>query len=176
MGNAMTQETPELFEYGIQTEASDIRAHVSVCNKTIYVFPTQNGIRAIQQNVCPVGVASQPGVEGVTGKGWLVKHEWIEDLRRLRYESWPWHRFLPMMSTKSKGELAVQCVISCMRAGRFPFWIDARETGRKNIQVEKGTDIVVFCRKRVQVKCDWSAGKTGNLFLQSAERNPLKHH
>ncbi len=57
-----------------------------------------------------------------------------------------------------------------------PFWVEARETNRDTVQIDKGTDIIVFCRKRVQVKCDWSAGKTGNLFLQSAERNPLKHY
>ncbi len=34
----------DLFEYGIHTEGSDVRAHVSVLNKTIYVFPTRNGV------------------------------------------------------------------------------------------------------------------------------------
>ena len=175
MGTGSITEAPELFEYGIQTEASDIRAHVSVCNKTLYVFPTKNGVRAISENQCKIGNAGQPGVDGVTGRGWLVKHEWIEDLRKLRYESWAWHRFLPMLSTEAKGKLAVECVTDSMKAGRVSFWIDARETDRENVQVS-GTDIVVFCRKRIQVKCDWSAGKTGNLFLQCAERNPLKRH
>ncbi len=44
----------------------------------------------------------------------------------------------------------------------------------------RGVDIVVRGQWRIQVKCDYDAGRgkdgsgTGNLFLQVAERNPLK--
>jgi hypothetical protein len=73
--------------------------------------------------------------------------------------------------------MAVLCVIAAMKRGRFPFWLDAAEDKRENVQIQ-GTDIVVFCRKKVQVKCDYAAGDkpngTGNLFLQRAERNPLR--
>ena len=58
------------------------------------------------------------------------------------------------------------------------FWLDAAEDERENVQIQ-GTDILVFSRKRVQVKCDYRCGDrplgTGNVFLQRAERNPLKH-
>ena len=163
----------ELFEYGIQTEKSDVRAHVSVVNKTIYIFPTKNGLEAIERNKPPMADAGQPGVVGRTATGWLVKLEWIEDLRQLRFHSWRgWELFRPSMSTTEKGQLAIQCVVEVMRLGRFPFWLDASEDERENVQIS-GTDILVFCRKKVQVKCDWRAGETGNVFLQRAERNPL---
>jgi hypothetical protein len=65
-----------------------------------------------------------------------------------------------------------------MKRGRFPFWLDATEDERQNVQI-LGTDILVFARKKVQVKCDYKAGDkpegSGNLFLQRAERNPLRH-
>ena len=164
----------ELFEYGIHTEHSDIRAHVSVSNKTIYVFPTKNGVKAIEQNSPKLAPAYQDGVKGRTAEGWLVKRTWIEDLRLCKFHSWPgWSEFNPALSTSRKGKLAVQCVKDLMRIGRFPFWLDASEDERENIQVS-GTDILVFCRKKVQVKCDWKIGETGNLFLQKAERNPLR--
>jgi hypothetical protein len=167
----------ELFESGIQTENSDIRAHVSVVGKSIYVFPTVNGIAAMEscQNIKEAG---QPGVAGVTGKGKAVPWQSIAGIRKLQYHSWPrWGEFDRVLSTSQKGKLAVECVIASMKIGRFPFWLDAAEDSRENIQVA-GTDIVVFCKKKIQVKCDYYCGDggTGNIFLQFAERNPLKFH
>jgi hypothetical protein len=167
-------EAGQLFEYGIHTENSDVRAHVSGTNKTVYVFPTANGVKAVEVHEPPLRSAGQPGVVGRTAEGWLVKPEWIDDMREVKFRSWAgWDEYLSTMSTTDKGKLAVRCVIDVMRLGRFPFWIDASEDDRENVQI-KGTDILVFARKRVQVKCDWRAGDTGNLFLQRAERNPLR--
>ena len=168
--------TAELFPHGIFEENSDVRAHVSVLEKIIYVFPTKNGISAIRTHNPTIREAFQPGVEGATATGWLVRPEWIEDLRRLRFTYWDrWLEFDERMPTNKKGRLAVECVIESMRKGRFPFWMDATEDQRENIQIS-GTDILVFCKKRVQVKCDYPVGKTGNLFLQKNERNPLKRY
>ncbi len=169
---------PELVEYGIHTEGSDIRAHVSAVNRTIYVFPTRNAVAAIARVSPPLRFAGQPGVDGPTGQGWPMPVEEIADLRRVRFQSWEgWTQLRPDLSTSRKGRLAVVCVIAAMKRGRFPFWLDAAEDERQNVQI-LGTDILVFCRKKVQVKCDYTAGDrplgTGNLFLQRAERNPLK--
>lgn len=165
-----------LFEYGIHTEVSDVRAHVSVVDKTLYVFPTRNGVRAVEKHKPALLPAYQNGVVGKTAEGWPVKLEWIEDMRRLRFHSWPsWSDFHPTMSTSQKGALAVACVLETMRCGRFPFWIDATEDDRESVQ-QAGTDILIFARKKVQVKCDYRAGSTGNVFLQKAERNPLRRH
>lgn len=177
----MTQT--ELFKYGIQTENSDIRAHVTVATKSIYVFPTQNGVRAIEEHKATLRFchAFQEGVSGPTAYGCCMPVEWIDDLRRLSFASWEgWAAFTPNLGTAQKGALAVQCVIAAMKLGHFPFWIKASEDERQEIQV-KGTDIVVFCKQRIQVKCDASGGArrdggTGNLYLQTHERNPLKRH
>jgi len=45
----LAEEQNELFEYGIMIEKSDIRAHVSVVNRTIYVYKTIEGIKAIEE-------------------------------------------------------------------------------------------------------------------------------
>lgn len=172
--------TPELIQYGIHTENSDIRAHVSPVNWAVYIFQTFAGVDAIQAHNPPLRTATQPGVTGATAEGWLVKLEWIDDLRRRQYYSWPhWAEFQPSLSTSRKGELAVKCVVDLMKIGRFPLWIDAGETDAENIQIA-GTDIVLFCRKKIQVKCDYRSGHkpngTGNFFLQKAERNPHRLH
>lgn len=165
----------ELFTSGIHTENSDIRAHVSVVGKSIYVFQTIHGVNAME--ACQVTKeAGQPGVVGATSKGKVVPWNQIEGIRRLPFFSWSrWGEFHENMSTSQKGALAVACVIEVMRLGRFPFWLNATEDKRQNIQI-KGTDIVVFCKKKIQVKCDWKCGEggTGNIFLQFAERNPLR--
>ena len=71
----------------------------------------------------------------------------------------------------------MQCVTQAMKLGRFPVWFDAIEDTRDYVQLA-GTDMLVFVKKRVQVKCDYTAGDkplgSGNLYLQKAERNPLK--
>lgn len=169
---------PVLFEYGIHTENSDVRAHVSVVNKTIYVFQTRHGVEAVRTGKWPVRPAYQDGVTGATAEGWLVPVEAIDDLRRVKFYSWEgWTQFRPTLPTSRKGTLAVLCCIAAMKRGRFPFWLDAAEDQRENIQ-QLGTDILVFCRKRIQVKCDFTGGDrpngSGNLYLQRAERNPLK--
>lgn len=170
---------PELYEYGIHTEKSDIRAHVSVVNTCIYVFRTKDGIDAVVKNNPRTVFAYQQGVEAATASGWLVKPEWINDLRILRRDPWPqWKLFSPSMSTGDKGALAVECVCDAIAKGRFPFWVDTKETTSKEIQIS-GADIVVSMNQRIQVKCDYKAGPypgTGHLFLQKSERNPLGIH
>ena len=175
-----SQPTPPdgLFEYGITTEHSHIRAHVSVVNRTIYVFQTHEGRRTIESGCWPLRRASQPGVTGPTAEGWCVDVNAIADIRRLKFFTWEgWTQFRRELDTSRKGALAVLCVIAAMQRGRFPFWVDASEDDRQNVQ-QQGTDILIFCRKKIQVKCDYDGGDkpagTGNLFLQRAERNPLK--
>lgn len=168
----------DLFEYGIHTEASDVRAHVSVVARTIYAFPTESGRVAVASGRYPLRDAGQKGVVGRTARGWIVPISDLSNLRRIKFPTWAeWGQFRDTLSTSAKGVLAVRCVIEMMRTGRFPFWLNAAEDDRQNIQVS-GTDVVVFCRKKVQVKCDYRAGEkpvgTGNLFLQKSERNPLK--
>lgn len=175
-GMSSATTSASLFEYGICTEASDIRAHVSVCNKTIYVFETKNGVKAIEEHDPRIVPATQPGADGPTATGWLVRMEWIDDLRMIRYYSWPsWDQFNQYLSTSEKGSLAVRCVLDTMRLGKFPFWFDASESDQANIQI-KGVDILVCANKKIQVKCDYRAGETGNLFLQKSERNPFGLH
>jgi hypothetical protein len=167
-----------LFEYGIQTEHSDIRAHVSAVNQTIYVFPTRNAIDAVFREPREERYACQRGVAGPTAIGWLVPVQAIEDVRRVKFSSWEgWTQLRDDLTTSRKGQLAVACVIGAMKRGRFPFWLDATEDERQHVQI-LGTDVLVFCKKKVQVKCDFHSGDkplgTGNLYFQRAERNPLK--
>jgi hypothetical protein len=169
----------ELFEYGIHNEHSDIRAHVGVVARMVFVFKKQAGIDAMQE--AEERCASQPGVNGIpTGLGKIVPIGSIAGLRLIKLTHWPiWEKFSNIMTTTEKGKLAVWIVIETLKRGYFPLWIDATETDDKNIQI-LGTDIIIDLKKRVQVKCDWRAGPrhidgcSGNVFLQTYECNPLR--
>lgn len=163
----------ELVEYGIHDEQSDIRAHVSPLDETIYVFPTINGIQAVEWYSPPLVDAKQPGVNGITARGWLVRPFWIIELREIHFQWRWWQHYKDDFSTDRKGRYAVACVRACMRAGYFPIWFDAKEDNDRNVQIA-GTDLLIFCHKRIQVKCDTPSARTGNLFLQQAECNPRK--
>ena len=162
-----------LFEYGIHTEESDVRAHVSVVNEAVYVFPTANGLAAIHGG--KEAFAGQPGVVGITAKGMVVKVDDIEDMRKIPNPLFEWTGF--QGSTSEKGARAVACVVDLMHRGFFPFWVSADEVDDAAIQI-KGADLIVHFGQRVQVKCDYRGGDkplgTGNLFLQIAERNPRR--
>ena len=161
------------IQYGIQNEESDLRAHVSGCNKSVYVFETINGIRAINDNCESRQFAKQPGIDRPTGEGWLVKISWIDGIKKIECPDWTgWNDGKPY-SLKDRGKLACECVKFLINSGRFPMLLESKEMENINCQI-KGIDLVITSnRKKIQVKCDWIAGQTGNLFLQFAEINPM---
>jgi hypothetical protein len=173
------QAEPVLHTYGILTEESDIRAHVSVVNKSIYVFETCKGIEAVNTKTHNDLVSAyQPGVAGATAKGWPIPIDQIDGLIRVDMHDFGFPCFGQYkMSTSEKGAMAVSCVCVALRSGKFPFWVDSEESSDASIQIA-GTDVVLAFKKRIQVKCDWGSGErpngTGNVFLQFSERNPLK--
>lgn len=175
--------SPELFDYGIQTEKSDIRAHVAVAAHRIIVFRTPLVLRLIQSGKYPSATATQPGAIGPTANGYKLPVGDIPDLRELRFESYNWNAFPDhSASTSDKGKGAVDVVCKLLRRGRFPLWIEADEDDRHSIQI-LGTDIVVFAKQKIQVKCDWFAGRkewnsrcSGNVYIQISEKNPLKRY
>lgn len=172
-----------LFPYGIQTEESDLRAHVCPKVRRVYVYPTPCGVKALGNGHERPGY--QPGVDGATANGRCVKPFDIERCVELRMNerAWEYCRFSPDDDTSSKGNKAVLLVSAMLKAGLFPLPFGALvDSGvAKSIQI-KGDDIYVWTAKqrlRIQVKCDFrggdaSLGGTGFLYLQTAERNPLK--
>jgi len=175
-GTPMETIAPSLRKHGIQTEDSDIRCHVAPGTRNIFVFRTAIANAVIASGLYPVRTAGQPGVIGVTGLGAIPPWDAIPGIRRLRWYSvewWTW--FARDQSTSEKGAHAVQVVQHLLGAGRVPLWCgDVDESKDATTQIA-GTDIVVAGPWRIQVKCDYDAGPggTGNLFLQTAECNPL---
>lgn len=170
-----------LYPYGIQTEQSDIRAHVAVLARRILVFQTTEMLKLIEQKFYRNTFAFQDGINQPTAQGYLVSIKDIPDLRILNFQSYDWDSFPTRMAdTSSKGKAAVVVVCELLRLGRFPLWIEAEEETDSAFQI-KGTDIIITTKKLIQVKCDycageksWASGCSGNLFIQTAESNPFK--
>jgi hypothetical protein len=168
-----------LFPSGIFTERSDIRVHVGVVARTLYVYrtPIAAALLAANPNRYQRADAGQNGVQGRTGEGYLVPVREVPDARCLPFHSYDWSVFDPKDTTSEKGKKAVGVVTECLKRGRFPMFVDATESERSTLQIA-GTDILVVHKTRIQVKCDWLAGDgpgcTGNLYIQIAERNPLR--
>lgn len=167
-----------LHDYGIQNEGSDLRAHVCVLARTVYVYPTACGVKAVESGKYKARPAKQPGYQAATAWGFLVPPDEIEHCipvgaRNLIEAA----GFNKDDTTTIKGEKAVAVVARLLRIGYFPLPVDPKIVLDADMQIA-GTDIVVQAKFRIQVKCDYEGGKgmicTGNLYLQTAEINPFK--
>lgn len=169
-----------LFDYGIHNEASNIRAHVGVLSRTLFVFPTSEGVKVMKN--FPMVQAYQPGVKYPTAKGYIVPPMAIANMRYIPFRESRCDGFYEHLTTSEKGDRAVEIVNDCLKCGRFPLWLEGDFVTEKEIQIT-GTDIIVKGTWKIEVKCDFKASLkknnphvqcTGNLYLQTAECNPHK--
>lgn len=177
----MIQEVRTLVEYGIQTEESDIRAHVCVLAGKTYVYQTRHGVAVCRSGKFPKKPGYQPGVEYATAVGYLVPWEQIPGIVPISSQ-WLIDKvsFSDKDSTTVKGNKASWVVEQLVRIGWFPLPVVAEVATDVSIQ-HKGIDLIVSGKWRIQVKCDYRGGgvklpnaTTGNLYLQTAECNPLR--
>lgn len=169
-----------LVEYGIQNEETDLRAHVCVVAKVVYVYPTINGVRAIETGVYRTAPAFQDGRQ--TAMGYLVPPADIADCIActLPQRLLDTHPITEAMNTTEKGEAAARMVSMGIRRGVIALPYTANLVTDLKLQLA-GVDLIVRNNLRIQVKCDYrggekSRGGTGNLYLQFAESNPFKQH
>jgi len=175
--------TDDLVEYGIYQENSDVRVHVCPYVERVYVFPTQEGIRALEENDYKALNAYQDGVSGRTAIGYGVPPDDIQKCIcvRVRRRVWAYLSFTRSASTSEKGGKAVRLVVGMIQRGMLP--LPGRTTQDPTMEID-GTDIVAHFEEQtlnIQVKCDFRGGHKelgglGGLFLQTHERNPRGLH
>ncbi|HEV8525665.1 MAG TPA: hypothetical protein VGQ71_14315 [Terriglobales bacterium] len=166
--------------YGIQTEKSDYRIHVSPKTRRIYVFPTDAGIRAIAGGQHRKAVVHTGGMP--TAEGYLVPPRDIKGCRAISIPDDLLRALLAVEagSTSQKGNKAAQVACEMLRRGLIPIVLEARDATEFGLQID-GVDITIDAKYSIQVKYDEAAGPrewggTGNLFLQIAESNPYASH
>lgn len=186
----MTLGNTTLVEHGIQTEKSDLRAHVCVNARRVYVFPSSMAADLIETNGQKYKRAPAfttiNGSSLRTAEGYIIPWRDIPYIREVNATSVIEHiiktsGFGENESTSEKGNKAVAVVARLLQIGHFPLPMDPLIVRDVDMQRE-GDDIIVQSRHRIEVKCDfrgggtWQRGSnvTGNLFLQVAECNPLR--
>jgi hypothetical protein len=185
--------TPQrkLFNYGIREERSDVRVHVSPVTQRLYVFPTADVQKLLNERgeefrEVP---AYQDGIDYATATGLLVPWNQIPNIRVVRVpkEWWADGYFQAHHTTTTKGQRAVQLVTRGLEEGYIPLPFNGKGafngiTEPTNVVVQRdGSDVIVCGRLRIQVKCDWLAGPkelngSGHIFLQLTELNPRKRY
>ena len=183
-GTPSAMKPVELYNYGIQNEDSTLRAHVCPKVRRVYIFPTKCGLEAIKDGKgCPKN-GYQPNVEYATGYGYCVPPFDIKGCVSLQFNNSAWDKmkFCSDDSTSDKGNKAARLVKAMLLNGLFPLPLPRSAQDQLPADIEiKGTDIIVhLCGGtfKIQVKCDFNGGEkklggTGNLYLQTAEINPL---
>jgi hypothetical protein len=174
-----------LVNYGIQTETSDIRIHVCSVIGYAYVYITEQAKIVVAARTEAQCIAARQLVNGksvITAQGYLVTPDEIPGCNEVKIPgdisaSYPIEE---KDNTTLKGSQAVAIVKECIL--RHVILLPARIDEITDIDMQiKGTDIIVQSHLRIQVKCDRRGGRrtfggTGNLYLQTAEINPLKAH
>lgn len=186
----MTQEpqivgNTKLVSYGIHNEGSDIRAHVCVNARVVYVYPTSDGLDVISAGTYKPLPVYTGNIQ--TATGYAVPPSNIKRCLPVGVKSlFAKHPIAFTDSTKVKGDKAVAIVLDMLKIGYFPFFVATEEVTDKMLQIS-GTDIYVNAKMKIQVKCDYEGGEpkregvkgervTGNLFLQIAECNPYGYN
>lgn len=178
---------PDLVWYGIQDEDSHFRAHMT--KDKVFIFYTGDAQKLLERTDLKIGTATQPDWPEPTGLGILCpwgkprkepcvfKRKrngrdifWVKDVKR-----WQSKRpFNELWGTSKKGRYALACIKHLVVNGRFPLPDSPQKTTLK--EEIAGSDIKLHSNdQKIQIKCDWPASRTGNLYLQTAEFNPFKH-
>lgn len=151
-----------LTNYGFQTEQSHLRAHVSIAAKTIYLFQTEMGRRAIRTGKFRI-VSVWLGGEN-TAQGYLVPPSAIPECVSIPIPD----ELLKELPIKPTDLVTVKGA----KAEEYVRRLIGGELVTNRASQFAGIDLWVG-PIGIQVKCDFNAGEggTGNLFLQVAEYN-----
>lgn len=171
----------DLVAYGIQSEVSDFRAHVTYPIMRTYVFPTAKA-KAVIDQADHYSLKLRSVYTGTieTAQGYAVPLSYIEGIQEVIIPPDIYHRYriLPTMTTSNKGLVATSIVAELLKKDMIPLPVRLNHADSKALQIS-GTDILINASLHLQVKCDMPGGDrrwggTGNLFIQIAECNPYK--
>lgn len=170
----------DLYEYGIADEQSDLRIHVCVKARRLYVYQTEVVRELLTVRDYPLRSASQNGQ--LTAYGYVIPWRDIPNIKEEEVAADIW-KVIPIgrdMDPTEKGRRAAEIARAFLQTGtlRFAPLVEVVHDFDRQLA---GADLVVSIRRIVQVKCDYNGGNkayggTGNLFIQTAERNPHQRH
>lgn len=163
-----------LVEYGIGTEASDMRAHVCVLARRVYIFDTEAARQAIATGRFRRVGASTGAIK--TAEGYLVPPTAIPGCKSIPIPA-DWLAIERTDSTTVKGDKAMAVVARLAEQFGLPVPTKLQIVTSHREQIAGIDAVIEPPRRSLQVKCDFEGGNvehggTGNLFIQVAECNP----
>lgn len=170
-----------LVEYGIQTETSDMRVHVCVVARRLYVYPTRAGLTEVESGKYkPLPVYQWVnGRKVLTAEGYAVPVTAIHPCTVVYLPDSFWMEAPQKTdSTSVKGQKAEAIVMAAISYGYLPVVMKVSKVVDLSGQIAGG-DLRVSVDALMQVKCDFEGGHrefkgSGHLYLQIKEANPLK--
>jgi len=181
------RERRTVQRYGILNEQSDLRVHICPTVRRVYVYETSKGVEAVESGKYPARVAGGVGSYRATARGVVLPPFEIEGCTCVQVSDkvWDFFNFLRSDTTSAKGAKAQAMALEMIHNGQLPLPAMGEGVVDRALQIA-GQDIVIGGAVagqgvRIQVKCDFNGGDkalggTGNLFLQTHERNPGKHY
>lgn len=160
--------------HGINADLSDFRIHVCPISTKMYLFPTSKGREA----------ADRCGAEhfGETSRGKKVPVQNIEWVRWIAVDRSDWAAADIRETDREdiRGKKAEVLVLKYLREGRIGVPLNSYVVSDVSNQF-RGVDIKTEAAEfTIQVKCDYRGGigngATGNLYIETHERNPRRLH
>jgi hypothetical protein len=169
-----------LVEYGIWSEKSHYRVHVSASEKVAFIFETEEArelIRNGRYRKTSAFINQQKSAEGVLLP---VTHLTSCSSIDIGIMDWIHSGFFKAKTTKQKGDAAEELVADLFEKGKFGFGQEVtRYYWEDKVEQLQGVDMTVWEGEwgwNIEVKFDKSCGteqkkgSTGNFFIQTAER------
>ncbi len=184
-----------MIPHGPEQERSDIRVHVCIEARQIYIFSREAAIEIVQEKMGS-GAKGFPVYTGdiKTAFGYPVPWEEIRDIIEIPFpDSIPEYELAITASTSEKGRYAEDIWVQMSEEDGQEIYKKLIEKGivSANISPRKVDDIklqksgidteIRIPEFTAQVKCDYRGGSkehggTGNLFIQIFECNPYEQH
>lgn len=180
MGQSVAGNITTLYPHGINSELAQWRAHVAIPCRQIFMFPTKKAVELIAKNGYPLTGAYQINISYPTAQGHLIPvRDFGPSLQRTAIPldiALPTELQLDQYDTSQKGRLAADVVIRMLQRGIISMstmWECENPTYQQD---RSGIDLIICSKILLQIKCDVKICKTGNLYIQTAEVNPLKKY
>jgi hypothetical protein len=170
-----------LIEHGILQDESDYRIHVGFVVGAVYVFPTANGKTAVHSGKYRIVNAFQPGCPSPTSQGVVVPWQELAECKEVLIPPGMIQAANCRRSdhTSTKGYWATVIVSLMQTCGMIPIEMSPVIVNDKALQI-RGVDLQMKPIS-IQIKCDFCCGSrdrrgTGNIYLETHERNPFKNY
>lgn len=156
-------------------DGAEIRIHISIVNRELYIF-TSKMLEETKSEFCFFEREVETE-DGITATGICIPIELIKGLKKCKISKDIWNTYDSNATTSLKGRFAVEVVKAYCDEHKIKFE-EAMDIKNQINGIDGWMTWDNGKRYTVQIKLDEKSGNwpgTGNLFIQTFERNPNKN-